>query len=134
MAQNANELKKSLETIPYFNMLGFRLLDLHDGYAKVSVRSRPEHANYYGWTDGSLVTSLADYASVCASNSLGRDRLAVQINMNFIAGAALGSELIAESRATHVGRTTALFEMIVTDSNGKIIAKGSHTIVNYDGR
>jgi len=127
------ELRTALETIPYFNMLGFRLIELKEGYAKVSVKSRTEHTNFHGWTDGSLVTSLADYASVCASSTLGRKRVAVQININFLAGAAINSELIAEARAIHVGRTTVLIEMTVTDSPGKVVARASSTIVNYDG-
>ena len=134
MANITKELRASLETIPYFNMLGFRLVELSEGYSKVSVTSNGKHSNYYGWTDGSLVTSLADYASVCASNSLGRAVVAVQININFLAGAAINSELIAEARAIHSGRTTILIEMIVSDSMGKIIAKASSTIVNYNNK
>ncbi|MFC2002478.1 PaaI family thioesterase [Chloroflexota bacterium] len=133
MENITQELRTSLETIPYSNMLGFRLIELREGYSKVSVKSLPEHSNYHGWTDGSLVMSLADYASVCASNSLGRKRVAVQININFLAGAAINSELIAEARAIHAGRTTVIIEMTVTDSTGKIIARASSTIVNYDG-
>ncbi|MFC2002595.1 PaaI family thioesterase [Chloroflexota bacterium] len=123
------ELKASLENAPYPHLLGFRLLELSEGYARVSVTIRPEHANFQGTPDGAFVMSLADYASACACNTLGQTRVGAQFNIHFIAAVPLESELTAEARTVHAGRTMALTEASVTDANGRIIAKASGTAI-----
>ncbi len=127
MSNVTNELWTSFKNAPYPCLLGFSLLELSEGYAKVSVRVRPEHANFLGFTDGALVMSLASYASACSSNSLGETRVGIQSSINIIATTALGNELVAEARVTHAGKTMALTETMVTDPNGRIIARATST-------
>ena len=129
MSNVTNELWASFANAPYPRLLGFSLLELSEGYAKVSVRVRPEHANFLGFTDGALVMSLASYASACSSNSLGGTRVGIQTNINIIATTALGSELMAEAKVTNAGKTMAITETIVTDPNGRIIAKATSTSI-----
>ena len=124
-----NELRASLENAPYPRLLGFSLLELSEGYAKVSVRVRPEHANFLGFADGALIMSLASYASACSSNSLGETRVGIQSNINIIATIAIGDELIAEATVTYAGETRDVTETIVTDPNGRIIAKATGTSI-----
>ena len=127
------ELKASLAGSPYARLLGFQLLELSEGYAKVSVTLRPEHASFLGATDGSLIMSLADYAAACAGNTLGQTRVAVHSSTNFISPSAISGSLWAEARTIHAGKTLALIEMTVTDESGRIIARGNNTGIARPG-
>ena len=127
MSDITPELRTSLENAPYARLLGFRLLELTEGYAKVAVTIRPEHYSFLGTTDGSLVMSLADYAYACAVNTLGGIRVALQSNINFLAAAPAEGEITAEAKTAHAGRTIAVMDMSVANGNGRIIAKATGT-------
>ena len=129
MAYITAELKASFESSPYGHLLGFRLLELSEGYARVSVTLRPEHANFLGMIDGALVMSLADYAFACSCNTFGQTRVAVQFSTNFISAPALRGDLLAEARTIHAGKTVALTEISITDARGKVIAKATGTAI-----
>ncbi len=125
MAHITAELKASFENSPYGRLLGFRLLELSEGYAKVSVTLRPEHTNFLGVIDGGLVMSLADYAFACSCNTFGQTRVATQFSTNLISASALKGTLMAEARTIHAGKTMALTEISVTEASGKVIAKAT---------
>ncbi len=128
MAQISPELRNALANAPFPRLLGFRLLDLAEGYAKIAVTIRPDHANFQGGVDGALISSLADCAHACACNTLGQPRVGMQYNINFISGIGLKGELVAEARTVHAGRTVSLTEITVTDpATGKLIAKATAT-------
>ena len=121
------ELRASMENSPYARLLGFRLLELSEGYAKVSVTLSPAHTNFLGVTDGGLVMSLADYAFACSCNTFGQPRVAAQFSTNFISAPALNGDLVAEGKTIHAGKTMALTEISITDATGTLIAKATGT-------
>jgi len=127
MSNITPELRTSLENAPFPRLLGFRLLELTEGYAKVAATIRPEHASFLGATDGAFVMSLADYAYACAVNTLGGIRVALQSNINFLAAAPSEGEITAEAKTAHAGRSVAVMDMSVADDTGKIIAKATGT-------
>lgn len=129
MAHISAELRTSMENSPYGRRLGFRLLELSEGYARVAVTLRPEHNNFLGMTDGGLVMSLADYAFACSCNTFGQVRVAVQFSTHFISAPTVKGELLAEGRTIHAGKTMALTEISVTDASGKVIAKATGTAI-----
>ena len=129
MAHITAELRTSLENSAYARLLGFRLLELYEGYAKVSVSLHPGHANFLGVIDGGLVMSLADYAFACSCNSFGQTRVAAQFSTNFISTPNLEGALLAEAKTIHAGKTMALTEISVTDTSGKVIAKATGTAI-----
>jgi acyl-CoA thioesterase len=129
MGNTIEELRETMENSPYGRRLGFRLLELSKGYAKVVVTLRPEHVNFLGVVDGGLVMSLADCAFGCSVNTFGQVRVAAQFSTNFIAAPTLNSELIAEGKTIHAGKTLALTEITVTESTGKLIAKATGTAI-----
>jgi acyl-CoA thioesterase len=123
------ELRQPMENSPYGQKLGFRLLELARGYAKVAVTLGPEHSNFLGMIDGGLVMSLADYAFACSCNTYGQVRVAAQFSTNFISAPVLRGELIAEGRTIHAGRTIALTEITITEATGRLIAKATGTAI-----
>ena len=129
MSDISPEMRDTLASAPFPRLLGFRLLELTEGYAKTGVTVRPEHANFLGATDGAVVMCLADYAGACACNTMGVTRVAVQYNIHFLIGSTLNDELTAEARTFHAGRTMAVTEMSVTNANGKVMARATATTI-----
>ena len=134
MAHITAELKASMENSPYGRLLGFRLLELAEGYARVSVTLRPEHTNFLGMIHGGLVMSLADYAFACSCNTLGQARVALQFSTNFVSAPPLAGDLLAEARTVHAGETIALTEISITDASGRTIAKATGTAITKPRR
>lgn len=127
MAEISADLRNSMVNAPFPRLLGFRLLDLSEGYARMAVTLRPDHANFLGGVDGALIASLADCTVACACNTLGQVRVGLQSSINYISGPSLKGELFAEARVFHAGRTIALTDVTITDSNGKVVARSTST-------
>lgn len=126
MAEISGKLRDSMANAPFPRLLGFRLLELAEGYARTAVILRPDHANFLGGVDGGLIAALGDYACACACSTLGK-AVGLQGDIHWLAAPSLTGELFAEARTVHAGRTISLTEVTVTDSSGKLIAKYSGT-------
>ena len=132
MSQSSEETSKNIAELrakggaePIASFLQMRLVELTPGYARVSMRLRPEYQNFNGLVFGGMVMAVADQAFAYASNSLAYPSLASQFNIHFLAGAGIDDELIAECRVLRSGRRVGISEMTVTNQAGKLIAKAT---------
>ena len=127
--ENLVQLRAKVEGEPIASYLKMRLLELTPGYAKVAIKLAPEYQNFNGLIFGGIVMAVADQAFAYASNSLAYPSLASQFNIHFIAGAGVDDELIAEGRVIRSGRRVGISEMVVTNQDGKLIAKATGTTI-----
>lgn len=128
-SDNVAELKAKEAGEPIASFFNMRLVELSPGYAKVTMKLRPDYLNFNGMVFGGIVMSIADQAFAYATNSLVSPSIATQFNIHLIAGAAAGDELIAECRVIKSGRRIGVSEMTVTNQEGKLIAKATGTTV-----
>ncbi|MDY6916958.1 MAG: PaaI family thioesterase [Chloroflexota bacterium] len=126
-------VKERFDSSPYAVLLGMKLVELTTGYAKVELQLRDEFNNWDGRPQGGLIISLLDQAFGAALNTLERVYVAVQLNVNFVAPAT-GSTLYAESTVLHRGKSLGVSEMTVTDSNGRLVARGLGTTLGIGER
>ncbi|MEW6142576.1 MAG: PaaI family thioesterase [Chloroflexota bacterium] len=133
MTEVSPELKHTFEHSPFPTFLGFRLLEVCQGYAKASVKLQPHHANFIGTPDGALIMSLADYTTAVASSTLGYG-VGIQFSINMIGTTQIGSELTAECKIVHPGKTIQVGEVTVTDDKGKLIARATGTSLSRPGK
>jgi len=117
------------ETEPIASFLKMRMLELSPGYAKVAIKLVPEYQNFNGLIFGGIIMAVADQAFAYASNSLAYPSIASQFNIHFIASAAVNDELTAECRVIRSGRRVGISEMVVTNQDGKLIAKATGTTI-----
>jgi acyl-CoA thioesterase len=123
------EFRDKVEKEPVGRFFGMKLLDLSPGQARVSMKLRPEYLTFNGYIFGGIITSIADQAFACATNSMGRPSIATQFNVHFIAAAAPGDELIAEGKVLRKGRRVDVCEIAVTNQEGKLIARATGTAI-----
>ena len=123
------KLRARAEAEPIASFLGMRLLELSQGYAKVAMKLRTEYRNFNGLTFGGIVMAVADQAFAYASNSVIFPNVASQFNIHFIAMAGADDELTAECRVVRSGRRVCISEMMMTNQEGKLIAKTTGTTI-----
>ncbi len=124
-----SEFRDKVEKEPIGTFLGIRLLEVSPGHAKVSMKMRPEYLTFNGFIFGGIITSVADQAFACSTNSMGRPSIATQFNVHFVAGAAPDDELMAEGRVLRKGRRVDICEIAVTNQDGKLIARATGTAI-----
>lgn len=100
---------------------GARLVEVREGYARVTMRLRRDHMNGVGVAQGGAVFTLADYAFAVASNSHGTVAVALDTSITFIRAASRGV-LTAEAREESVSRRVSVCTVRVTDEEGRVVA------------
>jgi len=126
---NIAELREQEAGEPIASFLKMKLVELSPGYARVTMKVRPEYLNFNGLIFGGIVMSITDQAFAYATNSVVRPSIASQMNIHLISGAGVGDELTAECRVVKSGRRIGVSEMTVTRQDGKLIAKATGTTV-----
>jgi len=107
---------------PFARFLGIELLELRQGYSKVSMTVREHMLNFHGILHGGVVFALADVAFAAASNSHGRTAVALNVNIHYLAAVPLGTHLYAEATEESLGRRIALYRLSVTTEEGNPVA------------
>lgn len=125
MAQIIDRVK----ACPYSRHLGIEVVEVSPGYAKVTGVVTSEHANWLGRTHGGWVMSIADAAFSISSNTVPGIYVAVQFNINFVGNPPIGERVWAEGRVEHQGKTLAVVDIRVTDSQGRTLATATGTAV-----
>ena len=94
-------------------LLGIKVLEIKDGYAKMSLKIRKEHINIAGFTHGGVIFSLADCAFAEAVNFGDKEAVAVQVSINYLRPTSKEDLLIAEATTVSDGKTLALCTVVV---------------------
>lgn len=128
-------MKKILEKIrqdPFARFMGIELLELRDGYSRLVMTLKDNMLNFHGIAHGGAIFSLADTAFAAASNSHGQIAVALCMNINYRHGVKAGTKLFAEAREESLGKRTALYRMMVTTEDGKLVASSYGTVYRKD--
>ena len=118
--------KKDEPVSAFFDM---RVIELKAGYARLSMRIKPEYMNFHGVAFGGVIMSLADQAFGYAVNTLSYPSVASQFNTYFLSSARSGDELTAEGRVVRSGRRISVAEVSITNQDGKLIARASGSTI-----
>jgi acyl-CoA thioesterase len=102
--------------------LGMKIVEAGAGYAKLTMRVRAHMTNGHGICHGGLVFSLADSAFAFACNSRNQKTVAAGCTIDFLAPAQVGDELVAEAVEQSLNGRTGIYDVTVTNQNGKRVA------------
>ena len=128
-ADNLSLLRTRQREEPIASFMGMELDELSPGYARVTMKLRPEYQNFNGFIFGGIIMALADQSFAYASNSLAYPSVASQFNTHFIASARVGDELVAECRVIKNGKRVGISEVTVTNQEGILIARATGTTI-----
>jgi acyl-CoA thioesterase len=100
--------------------LGVKVLEVKDGYAKLSLDITKSHTNSLGAAHGGVIFALADCAFAEASNFGETVAVAVQVSINFLKPAFEGDTLTAEAVRVSDGKTLGLYHVTISKQDKNI--------------
>ncbi|MBN1644216.1 MAG: PaaI family thioesterase [Dehalococcoidales bacterium] len=122
-------LKTASKNEPIAKFLGMKLVELKPGYAKITMKLKPEYQNFNGYVFGGVIVAVADHAFAYGSNSVAYPSVATQFNINFINAAGPEDTLTAECNVLRSGKRAGVSEITVKNQTGKLIAKATGVTV-----
>jgi acyl-CoA thioesterase len=102
--------------------LGMQIEAMGPGYARMSMRVRPEMLNGFKICHGGYIALLADSGFAFACNSHNELTLAAGIMVDFIAPAREGDLLTAEAKEVALSGRSGVYDVTVTNQRGDVIA------------
>ncbi|MDE3213878.1 MAG: hydroxyphenylacetyl-CoA thioesterase PaaI [Bacteroidota bacterium] len=102
--------------------LGIEILEIREGYSRISMTVRPEMLNGFGISHGGIAFSLADSAFAFACNSRNNLSVALDTSINFTKPTYPGDVLTAEATELHNGNSTGLYQISITNQRGHLVA------------
>jgi acyl-CoA thioesterase len=107
---------------PFAKKFKLQLIDLEEGYSKVTMSFTPDMENIFGMAHGGAIFALIDEAFQTACNAYGTMALALNVNITYIASPAPGRPLTAVAKEYSRTAKTANYEIKVEDEQGNLIA------------
>jgi len=102
--------------------LGIKLEAIERGYAKMSMRVRPDMLNGHKICHGGFIFTFADSTFAFACNSYNHITVAAGASIEFLASAHLDDVLMAEAREQSLSGRTGFYDVTVTNQRGERIA------------
>ena len=130
------QLIELVNTSPYPSHLPFRLVSIGLDQARVELSVDERHLQPFGIVHGGVLATLIDTATFWAVfMRLPEDAGLVNIDLklNYLRAVSSG-QLIAEGTGIKSGRTISYAEASVSDSDGKLVAHGTSTLMALPGK
>ena len=103
--------------------LGFKLVEVDEGTAVLTLTVQPHHCNGHGTCHGGILFSLADSAFAFACNSRNQSTVAQHNVITYIASPKAGDRLTASAREVSLEGRNGIYDVQVTDDTGARIAE-----------
>jgi acyl-CoA thioesterase len=102
--------------------LGIEIIEIKEGYSKISMQVRKEMINGLGIVHGGICFSLADSAFAFACNNRNNLSVALDTSINFLKPVHVDDILIAEATEIHNGRSTGLYQISISNQANHVVA------------
>jgi acyl-CoA thioesterase len=125
-------LRERFENEPYAKKFGIKIIDLKEGYSLVEMAVTGDMDNIFNMAHGGAVFSVIDAAFELAGNSGGVVSVALSMNVSYTRPAKAGDILQAEAKETNSTRKTGLYEIKVSNQDGKLVASCQALVYRMD--
>ena len=115
-------VEQMLDNDKFSQWLGISIIEIKEGYSKISMVVRNEMLNGHGIAHGGITFSLADSAFAFACNNRNILSVSLDTSINFIKPTNTGDTLFAEAKEIHNGKNTGLYHIIITNQHNHIVA------------
>jgi acyl-CoA thioesterase len=103
--------------------LGMELLEIGAGHARMAMTITDRMSNGFGSCHGGFIFTLADAALTFAAHSHGRRATGEHCTVTYVAPGRLGMRLVAEARERSRSERSGIYEVVVRDEAGALIAE-----------
>lgn len=125
------DLRERIRSSPFHRWAGVELVSVGGGEAEVALELGDHHLNPQGIVHGGVIAALADTAIGLALRSMLRPGLThrtAQLNVHFLAKGE-GRRIVGRGRSLHLGQRMGYGEAEVTDTTGRLLARGTATFI-----
>lgn len=102
--------------------LGIEVLDVAQGYAKLSMEVQEAMITGVGICHGGMTFTLADAAFAYACNSKNRKTVALSCNITFLKPVNLGDTLTAIAEEIQRGKRTGTYDVSIYNQHDDLVA------------
>ncbi|MGX9356840.1 hydroxyphenylacetyl-CoA thioesterase PaaI [Roseobacteraceae bacterium S113] len=102
---------------------GFALGSVTEAEAQLTLEVAQHHCNGHGTCHGGVLFMLADTAFAFACNSRNQSTVAQHASVSFVAPAFAGDKLSAQAREISLAGRSGIYDVRVTNQDGKTIAE-----------
>jgi acyl-CoA thioesterase len=102
--------------------LGMAITSVGPGRATLTMSVRPDMVNGHDICHGGMLFTLADSAFAFACNSHNQSAVAAGARIEFLAPGRLGDELTASAVEVSQGRRTGVYDVVVSNQEGRTLA------------
>ncbi|MBL7944157.1 MAG: hotdog fold thioesterase [Flavobacteriales bacterium] len=113
---------------PFSQWLGIERMEDAPGKSVLRMRVRPEMLNGFGVAHGGITYCLADSALAFASNSHGVQSLSIETSISHVAAVREGDVLTTAVEECHLGKTTGVYHIVVSNQDGRTVALFKGTV------
>ena len=114
--------KTMYERDPASQALGMALDAIRPGYARMRMRVREDMLNGHGTCHGGYIFMLADSAFAFACNSHNFNTVGAGCTIDYLAPGRAGDVLVAEAVEQALAGKTGVYDVVVTDQDGRKVA------------
>ena len=114
--------KTMYERDPASQALGMTLDAIRPGYARMRMRVREDMLNGHGTCHGGYIFMLADSAFAFACNSHNFNTVGAGCTIDYLAPGRAGDMLVAEVVEQALSGKTGVYDVVVTDQDGRKVA------------
>ena len=114
--------------VPFLNLLGVKLLKMHDGLGEISLAIEQKHTNSWSVAHGGVLLALVDAAMAIAARSADPDdRSVVTIELKNSFMQAANGQVHVVGKVVHQSTTMAFCEARVFDEDEKLCCLATGT-------
>lgn len=125
-----DSITKNNEESILYGILGFHLLEVGPGTAKLDFKVEPQHVNFWQMVHGGVIGVLVDAAMGASVRSLGIQGVTIDLITHYLASAQPGDTVRAEGRIVSQGKRVLVAEAEVRRKDGVQIAMSRATFYN----
>lgn len=103
--------------------MGMQIDEVGEGTARLSMTVEAHHCNGHAICHGGFIFTLADSAFAFACNSRNQVTVAQHNVISFIAPGKQGDRLTAHAREVSLTGRSGIYDIAVTDQDGRVIAE-----------
>jgi len=123
---------RQVEHEPFARKFDLKLIDLDEGYSKVSMVFTPDMENMFGKAHGGALFALIDEAFETASNSHGTIAVALNMDISYLASPSTGATLTAEAKEINRTNKTAVYDIKVIEGESRLLASCQALVYRLD--
>ena len=112
----------------FSKLLGMKVIETREGFCTISMEITSELVNGFQIAHGGITYALADSAMAFASNSRGFKCMSIETSISHLKSVKIGDRLISVCSEVHRGRKTGVYQCLITNQEGKLVAHFKGTV------